>query len=933
MNKILRHHNTYFLFFIIVNIKCYIHFQNNMTTLAAKVTKLMRPVSKAYFLKIITGCAIFFCSAALFSQDFLERKIQFEKSKELVLAEPDLSIKLATYFLKNNYKTPSLCHLLLAESYYTKSNYKKALEHVFDIDAESISNKDSLKINVLLLKAKITGNLGLNTIAFKYLDEADEIIKNTDDDYIKDSMYPKLLFERIWINQRLNKYNYSLKLLESAKKKDEAVFKTNLFLARGAAYFHAGKYDLAEKNLNDALSEYNKSKIPNTLLQIQIYYNIGKLYSLKKEYSKAISTLKIPLSEAKRLENKALVKDIDRLIAANYFELGEKKEYTGYNHEMMVLWVEVNTNEVEAINLFYKLIDKETKEAYKSKQDEQTVILYSMMVLLAAVILGGMLIYFSNKIKEKHYKEIQNYLAFKNRSENLKASKNDGIKRVNVPTETEEAILEKLKQFELSDECEYINKDMSLAMLASKMDVNTKYLSEIINSHYHDNFNTYINKLRISYIIKKLENDPQYSRYKISYLAEDCGFSSHTSFTNVFKGITGISPITFIRFLENEKKSKKKGKIGNYCIILFSFIALNTYAQNSGGSSKNVNPYQNPDEAIRVGDSMYNNISNPVSVRIKGLSLASDGYTSKRNYKVALEKVLKANELLETFDNKVTKIRILTSIGLKLQQLKVYDEALDYLDQAKVLIDSYPYKDSVTMSTAINYNVKGLIFKEQLSCDIAISYFNKAINEYNKLNEIKYSQISIIKYNIGNCYIQTSEYELAKKNFDESLKYAEQANASSLRAFALKGMALVYRYQGDYAISVKKLQEAISISEGVGDVVLDMAIYNALSNNYSSLGDWKNHRIYNKKYIDAQEQLTVYEREAVSNSVDELIKEENEKLTELNRNFYYKASILGLLIIVAGIIVAYYYKKKKRELDGLRTAIASAREQKDLFTE
>ena len=45
--------------------------------------------------------------------------------------------------------------------------------------------------------------------------------------------------------------------------------------------------------------------------------------------------------------------------------------------------------------------------------------------------------------------------------------------------------------------------------------------------------------------------------YKISYLAENCGFSSHSSFATVFKSITEISPVTFIELLRNEKKNSQ----------------------------------------------------------------------------------------------------------------------------------------------------------------------------------------------------------------------------------------------------------------------------------------------------------------------------------------------------------------------------------------
>ena len=54
------------------------------------------------------------------------------------------------------------------------------------------------------------------------------------------------------------------------------------------------------------------------------------------------------------------------------------------------------------------------------------------------------------------------------------------------------------------------------------------------------------------YDLKKLKNEPNFCNYKISYLAELCGFSSHSSFATVFKSIIGISPIKFIDLLKNE---------------------------------------------------------------------------------------------------------------------------------------------------------------------------------------------------------------------------------------------------------------------------------------------------------------------------------------------------------------------------------------------
>jgi len=49
-----------------------------------------------------------------------------------------------------------------------------------------------------------------------------------------------------------------------------------------------------------------------------------------------------------------------------------------------------------------------------------------------------------------------------------------------------------------------------------------------------------------------LYEEPKHREYKISYLAELCGFSSREVFTTIFKKETGISPSYFIDHLKND---------------------------------------------------------------------------------------------------------------------------------------------------------------------------------------------------------------------------------------------------------------------------------------------------------------------------------------------------------------------------------------------
>lgn len=124
-----------------------------------------------------------------------------------------------------------------------------------------------------------------------------------------------------------------------------------------------------------------------------------------------------------------------------------------------------------------------------------------------------------------------------------------------MTSETEAKLLDLLEGFEKGNL--YNNKNMSLPFLAGELNTNTKYLSYIINQHKSVDFKTYVNRLRINYIVDKLMNDEKYRQYKISILADECGFSSHSKFASIFKAVTDFSPSAYIKLLDVENQTNK----------------------------------------------------------------------------------------------------------------------------------------------------------------------------------------------------------------------------------------------------------------------------------------------------------------------------------------------------------------------------------------
>lgn len=340
--------------------------------------------------------------------------------------------------------------------------------------------------------------------------------------------------------------------------------------------------------------------------------------------------------------------------------------------------------------------------------------------------------------------------------------------------------------------------------------------------------------------------------------------------------------------------------------------------------------YENPDEAIRIGNKIVD-IGVNIEYKIKGYKLISDAYSSKRDYEKSLEYVIKANQCLHLTKDELLKIVITNKTGIQYHQLKIYDKAILYLDEAEELMLNYPVKDSVMYYLGINHVVRGFVYKDKLNCEIAIVSFNRGINTLiESKSELAYSGISIAMYNKGNCYIMMNNYTLAKENFIEAIKYAKIVNASSLHAFALKGLAQVNTLEQQYASAITSLQEALIISKNVSDLILNKEIYKGLSENYLALNQWEKYKKYHLEYVNIQKLIKERERKSVSDSLNEKKKELDLKFEKELPNFYIGFTIVIVFVFLGIFLFVYLIKIKKREIELLKKRIKALQSSKSL---
>ncbi|MBU2926685.1 helix-turn-helix domain-containing protein [Winogradskyella psychrotolerans] len=320
----------------------------------------------------------------------------------------------------------------------------------------------------------------------------------------------------------------------------------------GNSYYYLNEADSSEAYLHQALGikdEYSPE------LKYYIYSTLSEVYAFRKNHQRAIDTLQVVL-QSPNFNIPNLESEIYLNLSKNYKSLGDNNEYINYNEAYLELNERLKSEDLKAINKAFTEEHKGLVNSITKSKEKNQWLIYGIIGLVFVGFCG--VIYFVKKKKEDQKK----YQTVVSRLENqilISTQKDSDVdtdsKTINaISTATEADLLEKLKKFESSEK--FRNPKITLSTMAVQLKTNPTYLSTVIKMHKDQNFNTYINELRINYICRKIHSYPKYLDYKISYLAEESGFISHSTFSTIFKNVTGISPSVFLR--EEVKQQGKK---------------------------------------------------------------------------------------------------------------------------------------------------------------------------------------------------------------------------------------------------------------------------------------------------------------------------------------------------------------------------------------
>lgn len=324
----------------------------------------------------------------------------------------------------------------------------------------------------------------------------------------------------------------------------------------GRCYLELKNYSEAEKYLQtaialekDALPDF---KIRDNTAYAQLLYETNRVGEAKEELE-AFHNDKLMDYPEEAIARFSILSKV-------YAKLGDNDRFDFYVKKKDSLDQAYKEMEMSSVEQAQKFIEAENHRKVESKNK----IIWILAPLIFIAI--GLIIYYKvrkdsdrkkfeaiiEKIKNDELSNSFNVKTDESKEneilENYDEAPEKEIAASSLNAEKSQVILNQLSKFE--DKEKFKDPNLSLADLASQFKTNTSYLSEVINKNKNKNFNTYINELRINYIVKKLYNNPEYLNYKISYLAEDSGFASHSAFATVFKNTVGISPSVFIQNLK-----------------------------------------------------------------------------------------------------------------------------------------------------------------------------------------------------------------------------------------------------------------------------------------------------------------------------------------------------------------------------------------------
>ncbi len=462
---------------------------------------------------------------------------------------------------------------MMGDAKRKKMEYSQAVGYFQKADFYARKNNfDSERFLINVLLSDTYSNLNLKVQAGNAANEALAISQKLNDPEKTDLLYHQKAInlmreekycEAIHYQSKSYYYNFN-KYEEDATGNSKYNFLAHC-TTLSYLFFKCGNIAEAKKYLEIFEENYNPSTDIKETYTLESYYmNKGILYALENKNNEAKlwfdRSIKRAMDENK---NKQLI----RIIKERLLYIQDSESNKRYFEQYLALYNQ-KSREIETVSQ-----NEFTKQEQSLNQQRINIFMLIGLSVVLGVVIVVISFYYTKRKKETklRFDQIIKTLEQQDLERLRQISHTDASqKEMDIETHLEEAnnaeenkkimseskekeLLEKLIAFEAGTK--FTARNFTISNLASILDTNTKYTNYILKNHRGENFNAYINGLKISYIVNLLYKNPSYLNYKITHLSDLSGFSSHSRFTHIFKQKLNISPSEFISRLK-EKADK-----------------------------------------------------------------------------------------------------------------------------------------------------------------------------------------------------------------------------------------------------------------------------------------------------------------------------------------------------------------------------------------
>lgn len=181
-------------------------------------------------------------------------------------------------------------------------------------------------------------------------------------------------------------------------------------------------------------------------------------------------------------------------------------------------------------------------------EQQQTRRQLILFILLCILFILSTIVYFiyNRKLKKKNkdlYRQIESYSQAQEEIIQLK------FNQLKKETKEDLSLFDRLEK-KMTEKKLYLQKDLSLDVLADQLNTNRTYLSDCIKNGCGKTYSNYISDLRLHAAIKLFEQEAYLS---VTEISEQVGYSTYTSFYRAFSRRYGINPSEYYK-LSREKK-------------------------------------------------------------------------------------------------------------------------------------------------------------------------------------------------------------------------------------------------------------------------------------------------------------------------------------------------------------------------------------------